>query len=151
MNFADMAYLEKASIQGGRIQYSRRKTGKIYDIKILPQLEEILNYYMKKEPESPFVFPVLKRDSPVLREKDIQWARLRYNKKLKVLASLCAIESNLTSYVSRHSFSTQAMMRDVPLMAISAMLGHSSIKTTEIYLKGLPVNILDDYNERVLT
>ncbi|MBD2704707.1 site-specific integrase [Spirosoma sp. BT702] len=150
MNFADMAYLEKSSIENGRIRYRRRKTGKLYDIKITPQLEGILGHYIKQNPNSKFVFPILKRDSPTLREKDIQWARKRYNKKLKLLATQCGIDSNLTSYVSRHSFATQAMLHDIPLTAISTMLGHSSLKTTEIYLKGLPVNILDNYNERIL-
>ncbi|QMW01524.1 site-specific integrase [Spirosoma foliorum] len=150
MNFADMAYLEKSSVENGRVRYRRRKTGKLYDIKITPQLESILVHYMQQTPDSKFVFPILKRDSPTLREKDIQWARKRYNKKLKLLASLCGIDSNLTSYVSRHSFATQAMLHDIPLTAISTMLGHSSVKTTEIYLKGLPVNILDNYNERIL-
>jgi integrase/recombinase XerD len=73
-----------------------------------------------------------------------------YNKKLKTLASLCGISSNLTSYVSRHSFATQALLHNIPLAAISTMLGHSSLKTTEIYLKSLPVNILDGYNEMIL-
>ncbi|WP_080054397.1 site-specific integrase [Spirosoma aerolatum] len=150
MNFADMAYLEKSSVENGRVRYRRRKTGKLYDIKVTPQLESILVHYMQQTPDSRFVFPILKRDSPTLREKDIQWARKRYNKKLKILASLCGIDSNLTSYVSRHSFATQAMLHDIPLTAISTMLGHSSVKTTEIYLKGLPVNILDNYNERIL-
>ncbi|WP_077923527.1 site-specific integrase [Spirosoma sp. 209] len=150
MNFADMAYLEKNAVENGRVRYRRRKTGKLYDIKITPQLESILVYYMQQNPDSKFVFPILKRASPILREKDIQWARKRYNKKLKILASLCGIDSNLTSYVSRHSFATQAMLHDIPLTAISTMLGHSSVKTTEIYLKGLPVNLLDNYNERIL-
>ncbi|MFN8345075.1 MAG: site-specific integrase [Spirosomataceae bacterium] len=150
MNFADMAYLEKSSIENGRIRYRRRKTGKLYDIKITPPLEEILGHFMEENPDSKFIFPILKRDAPALREKDIQWARKRYNKKLKILASLCGIGSNLTSYVSRHSFATQAMLHDIPLAAISTMLGHSSLKTTEIYLKGLPINILDDYNERLM-
>jgi integrase/recombinase XerD len=150
MNFADMAYLEKSAVGHGRVRYRRRKTGKLYDIRITPQLETILAYYMQQNPDSKFVFPILKRDSPALREKDIQWARKRYNKKLKTLASLCGIDSNLTSYVSRHSFATQAMLLNIPLTAISTMLGHSSLKTTEIYLKGLPVDILDNYNERIL-
>lgn len=42
------------------------------------------------------------------------------------------------------------MLLQVPVNAISAMLGHSSLKTTEIYLKSLPNNILDDYNSRIL-
>lgn len=150
MNFADMAYLEKENIENGRIKYRRRKTGKLYDIKISPQLESILNYYCSKNPESPYIFPILKRETPGLREKDIQWARKRYNKKLKTLALICGIESNLTSYVSRHSFATQAMLVNVPIAAISTMLGHSSLKTTETYLKGLPVNILDNYNETIM-
>lgn len=150
MNFADMAYLEKSSIVNGRIKYRRRKTGKLYDIKITPSLEKILEHYMQQNATSKYIFPILKREIPILREKDIQWARKRYNKKLKILASLCDIDSNLTSYVSRHSFATHAMLHDIPLTAISAMLGHSSIKTTEIYLKGLPINILDDYNDRLM-
>jgi integrase/recombinase XerD len=150
MNFTDMAYLEKSSIENGRVKYRRRKTGKLYDIKITPQLESILSHYIQQNPGSKFVFMILKRESPVLREKDIQWARNRYNKKLKALASLCGIDANLTSYVSRHSFATQAMLHDIPLTAISTMLGHSSLKTTEIYLKGLPVDVLDDFNKRIL-
>lgn len=150
MNFADMAYLEKSSLVNGRIRYRRRKTGKLYDIKITPPLEKILVHYLEQNPESKFVFPILKREDPVLRDKDIQWARKRYNKKLKTLATLCGIDSNLTSYVSRHSFATQAMLHEIPLAAISTMLGHSSLKTTEIYLKGLPANVLDDYNEKIL-
>lgn len=150
MNFADMAYLEKTSIANGRLKYRRRKTGKLYDIKVTPQLEKILTYYMEKAPESRYIFSVIKREGALLQEKDIQWARKRYNKKLKTLASLCGISSNLTSYVSRHSFATQALLHNIPLAAISTMLGHSSLKTTEVYLKSLPVDILDDYNEKIL-
>lgn len=63
---------------------------------------------------------------------------------------MCGIEQKLTTYVSRHSFATQAMLNDVPLQAISTMLGHSKLNTTQIYLKSLPTNILDDYNERLI-
>lgn len=151
MNFSDMAYLKKSDIVDGRIQYRRRKTSKLYDIKITKALDEILQHYIKKNPDSFYVFPILKRETAELQDRDIQWARKRYNKKLKKLAELCEIKQNLTSYVSRHSFATQAMMLEVPINAISAMLGHSSIKTTEIYLKSLPVKTLDDYNALIFT
>ena len=77
-------------------------------------------------------------------------ARKRYNTKLKGIAELCDIEQNLTSYVSRHPFATQAMLQQVQLNAIGAMLGHFSLKTTEIYLKSLPSNILTDYNAKIM-
>jgi integrase len=150
MNYADMAFLKKTDMIDGRISYRRKKTQRLYDIKIMPQLAEILSYYIELNPTSEYIFPILKRDRGDLQEKDIQWSRKRYNKKLKDLATLCGIKQKLTSYVSRHSFATQAMLQEVPLNGISAMLGHSSLKTTEIYLKSLPSNILDDYNEKVM-
>lgn len=150
MNFKDMACLKRSNISNGRVVYRRNKTGKLYDIRITEGLKEILDYYLTSSPASEYVFPIIKRESALLLERDVQWARKRYNKKLKELAKLCGIESNLTSYVSRHSFATQAMMKDIPLNAISAMLGHSNLKTTEIYLKSLPSNLLDQYNAKLL-
>ncbi|MEX0290740.1 MAG: tyrosine-type recombinase/integrase [Flavobacteriaceae bacterium] len=80
----------------------------------------------------------------------MSWERQRYNRGLKLIGEMCGIEQKLTTYVSRHSFATQAMLNDVPLQAISTMLGHSKLNTTQIYLKSLPTNILDDYNERLI-
>lgn len=150
MNFSDLAYLKKTDIQDGRILYRRKKTGKLYDIKVSVQLKAIIDHYLASLKEGEYIFPILKREKPAQKDKDIQWARKRYNKKLKALATLCMIKKNLTSYVSRHSFATQAMLQEVPINAISTMLGHSSLKTTEIYLKSLPSNILDNYNSRIL-
>lgn len=150
MSFADMAFLQKSDIVDGRIQYRRRKTSKQYDIKIAESLVPMINHYIQENPNSKYVFPILKRDTALQKERDIQIARKHFNKNLKVIAEMCGIEQNLTSYVSRHSFATQAMMLNVPVNAISAMLGHSSLKTTEIYLKSLPSNILDDYNALVI-
>lgn len=150
MNFADMAFLQKSDIKDGRIVYRRKKTSKLYNIKITDSLNVILQYYMSHTPDSKYIFPIIKRETAVLQDKDIQWARKRYNKQLKNLAKICEIDQNLTTYVSRHSFATQAMIQEVPLNAISTMLGHSSLKTTEIYLKTLPSNILDDYNAKIL-
>ncbi len=150
MNFTDMAFLQKSDICNGRITYRRKKTKKLYDIKITESLQQILSYFAEQTAGSIYVFPIIKRETSLSQDRDIRWARKVYNKKLKVLAELCGIEKNLTSYVSRHSFATQAMLQQIPLNAISTMLGHSSLKTTEIYLKTLPSNILDEYNSLIL-
>ena len=150
MNYTDMAFLKRDNIQNGRVNYRRRKTSKLYDIKITDALDKIISYYIAQDANSEYVFPIIKRENLSLQYKDIEWARKRYNKKLKLIAKECGIDKNLTSYVSRHSFATHAMLHQVPLNAISAMLGHSSLKTTEIYLKSLPSNILDDYNSRIM-
>lgn len=150
MNFADMAHLQKTDITNGRIQYRRRKTSKLYDIKISDSLAGIMAHYVQQNPNSKYVFPIIKRGEAILKRRDIQAKRKQFNKNLKTIAEMCGIEQNLTSYVSRHSFATNAMLSEIPINAISAMLGHSSLKTTEIYLKSLPSNVLDDYNSKVL-
>jgi integrase/recombinase XerD len=67
--------------------------------------------------------------------------------KFEAIPDMCGIEQKLISYVSRHSFATNAIIQKIPVTAaISTMLGHPSLKTTEIYLKSLPTEMLDEYN-----
>lgn len=150
ISFIDLAFLKLENIVDNRIKFQRRKTSKPYDIKITTQLKEILSFYVKDKAKSDFIFPIIKRDTFELQYKDVLWARKRYNKGLKEIAKKCNIEQRLTSYVSRHSFATQAMLQDVPLQAISAMLGHNRLTTTQIYLKSLPSEVLDDYNKKLV-
>ena len=149
MSFIDMAFLTKGNIVDGRIKFQRKKTSKMYDIKITEQLSVILKYYVSGKNRKDFIMPVIRRDSFELQYRDAQWALKRYNKGLKDIAALCNIEERLTSYVSRHSFATHALFKNIPLPAISAMLGHSKLSTTQIYLKSLPSNVLDSYQEEL--
>lgn len=149
MSFIDMAFLKVSSLQGGRIKYRRRKTKKLYDIKIEARLQSILDYYLIDKGVDEYLFPIVKRSVIADQYRDIDQARKMYNKHLKELGVLCSIAQKLTSYVSRHSFATQAMLSDIPINAISEMLGHSSLSTTQIYLKSLPSSILDDYHSRI--
>lgn len=147
MSFIDMAFLRKQDIVDDRIKFQRRKTSKVYDIKITNQMRAILKFYISKKEKHEFILPVIKRDMLELQYKDAQWGLKTYNTGLKEIAKLCGIEERLTSYVSRHSFATHALFKNIPLAAISAMLGHSKLSTTQIYLKSLPSNVLDDYQE----
>lgn len=150
INFIDMAFLRTSNIIDGRINYIRRKTGKEYSIKISPQLNVLLDHYLSINRDNEFIFPIVKRTNQLEQFKDVKWARSRYNKRLKEIAKLCGIELNLTSYVSRHSFATQAMLKNVPLNAISEMMGHSRLNTTQVYLKSLPNVTLDNYNDDIV-
>ena len=87
----------------------------------------ILNHYIEGNPDSKYVFPILKRNTPVLKEGDGQLARKHYNQGLKVIAQMCGIEQTLTSYVSRHSFATQAMLLNIPInVHIPVKVSHHS-------------------------
>lgn len=150
MPFADMANLKVANIIDGRIQYDRQKTDKPYNVKITENAQRILDYYLPGKTKDDYIFPIIKRTTPAEMYKDIEWARSRYNKKLKEIAALCGIEENLTSYVGRHSFASIAKSLNIPVASISDMLGHSSIKTTEVYMDSLPDAIQDEFHEKVL-
>ncbi len=155
MSFADMAYLEKESIVNGRIHYRRQKTSRLYDIKVTPALQEIQFHYMAQSGDSPYVFPIIRRATPEQQDNDMIYGRKKYNKHLKRLAAACDIPtelaSTMTTKVIRHSFATQARLAGAPIDVIKEMLGHSSVKVTEIYLDSLPTNALDDFNEKVLS
>lgn len=150
MPFADLMQLKVSNIIDGRIHYQRQKTDKPYSIKITEEIQELLSVYVTGKEREDFIFPVIDRTDADGRYKDVVWARKRYNKKLSQLADLFGIQEHLTSYVSRHSFATIAKNKNVPVAAISEMLGHTDIKTTEIYLASLPSDILDEYHEIVI-
>jgi site-specific recombinase XerD len=150
ISFIDLAFLKSSNIIDNRLLFQRKKTSKPYNIKITSQLQEIISYYLKDKSPNDFIFPIISRETFEFQYKDVVWARKRYNKGLKEIAKLCGIEQRLTSYVSRHSFVTHAMFQNVPLQAISAMLGHNKLTTTQIYLKSLPSETLDDYNKKLV-
>ncbi|GAB5476355.1 MAG: site-specific integrase [Maribacter sp.] len=149
ISFIDMAFLKVENMIDGRLQYRRQKTAKPYDIKVTHQLSSILTYYLKGKRKSNYIFPIVRRKNLQDQYYDVQWERKRYNKRLKEIAQLCGIEEHLTSYVSRHSMATNLILNDVPINALSKMLGHSKLQTTEIYIKNLPTHIMDEYQERL--
>ena len=53
------------------------------------------------------------------------------------------MNKNITFYTARHSFATYLKFNGVPIDAISEMLGHTDIKTTQAYLNKLPNKKLD--------
>lgn len=58
------------------------------------------------------------------------------NKKLKAIAELCGIKAHLTYHVARHSAATTVLLSNgVPIETVSKLLGHTNIKTTQIYAK----------------
>jgi len=149
MNFADMANLKRSNIIKGRIEYVRAKTGKPYSVKLVEPAIEIINLYFNGQGPKDYVFPIIKREDPALRMKDLQNERKTYNKYLKHIAVACGIKANLTSYVARHSWATIAKDLNQPISVISEGLGHEDSKTTQIYLDSFDDEVIDNANELV--
>lgn len=59
-----------------------------------------------------------------------------YNGYLKQIADVCGIKKYLTTHMARHTFATTILLeQDVPIETVSQLLGHRSIRTTQIYAK----------------
>ena len=69
-----------------------------------------------------------------------------FNRRLKTLSESIGIRTRVTSYTIRHSFATTLKEQGVPIEMISELLGHTSIKTTQIYLKSFSLERLSAVN-----
>ena len=72
------------------------------------------------------------------------------NHHLKKLGEELGLSSKLTSYVARHSWASIAKSQDVPVAAISEAMGHTTERTTRIYLKSFENTLVDNANQKVL-
>jgi len=103
---------------------NREKTWCRENVPVLPIVREIIERY---------------KDHPYCKEHNLLLpinSNQKYNEYLKELADLCEINKNLTTHTARHTFATTVTLANgVPLETVSALLGHKSIKTTQIYAK----------------
>ncbi|MEZ4970749.1 MAG: site-specific integrase [Flavobacteriaceae bacterium] len=149
MSFVDLARLKLSNIVDGRIQYARQKTDEPFNIKIHDQLIPILDYFSKDKRKSDYLLDIIPDGNPVDQYNKVTWARKRYNKNLKELAKMAGIEENVTSYAARHTFASGADDMGIPLTAISQMMGHKRISTTQAYLSGLRKSKIDTYQDEI--
>jgi integrase/recombinase XerD len=132
-----------------RIFYGRIKTGDPLSIKLTSELKEILTHYLIDKSADDFLFPANYDDSTAKYEK-YKTIRRRVNERLKIIALDAGIKQHFTTYVIRHSWATIAKFMGISTAIISEDLGHSSLKTTEIYLKRFDNTTLDGANERIV-
>lgn len=90
-----------------------------------PLLGKAIKIYKKFEQEdlgSPYVLPRISNQ--------------KTNAYLKVIADLCGIKKTLSHHIARHTFATTILLDSgVDLKATCFFMGHSSVKTTEVYAK----------------
>ncbi len=150
MAFVDIAYLKKEDVSGGILSYVRHKTGQRLTVRIEPLIEEIIKRYEPSVRNSPYLFPIITSNDPEETFRQYQTALGYHNRKLKKLGKLTGENLHLSSYTARHSWATVARKHNVPLSVISAGMGHTSEKTTLIYLDSVENSLIDKANEGIL-
>lgn len=148
MCFVDMAFLTHKNLQAGFIQYVRRKTGQAISVRVEPWMQAILDRY-RKSCREPYLLPILQTSEPKEAFAQYTLALSRHNRMLRRLGEMVGTETPLTSYSARHSWATIARDTAIPLSVISTGMGHTSERTTRIYLASLDNSLVDRANREV--
>jgi len=144
ISIKDLLTLKLKDIEGGRLRYRRSKTGTILNIYILDALQEIFDKYAEHKNQEDYIFDICSSSqSPNERYNTIKNATKKCNKALKEIAISAGITNIVTTYTARHSFASHQLLSNESVEKISQLMGHSDIKTTQIYLKGFDDKELD--------
>ena len=100
------------------------KTRESRDIPINSTLFELLSELHKTKTDSAYVFP---------KENGFQYNADYVSRKFKVSCRLSNIDEEIHFHSLRHSFASNMANKGVSIYIIKELLGHSSVKTTEIY------------------
>lgn len=138
LSYADISKLHNKHLLIGEdgkewLIIDRTKTNNRCRIPLLSKAKEILTNYK----DYPSLYGTGKL-LPVLSNQ-------RLNTYLKEIADTCKIKKNLTMHMARHTFATSVTLSNgVPIETVSKILGHTSLKTTQIYAKLLDHRISED-------
>lgn len=125
LRFTDALNLKSQSIsmhEDGNywITLDQAKTDDPLHIPLLLDAEKIYLKYMNRPELKGHVLPRLSNQ--------------KVNLNLKLIGELVGIQKKLTHHVARHTFATTIMLEQgIDIKAVSKLLGHTNLKTTEIY------------------
>ena len=151
MAFVDIAFLKKKNIEDNILSYSRHKTGQLLSVKVEPSMKKIIDKYADLTKGTAYVFPLLLSTDAREAYNHYRKAINLYNRQLKELSRKLLISRPLTSYTARHSWANAARKHNAPISVISAGLGHTTEKTTQIYLTSLENNAIDTVNRGIIS
>jgi len=144
--FVDVTNLKPANICKGEdgglwIKTYRQKTTIPVNVPILKQAQRIMDKYQNniRATANGTIFPVLSNQ--------------KMNSYLKELAEICDITKVLTFHIARHTFATTVtLLNGVPMETVSKLLGHTTMRSTQVYAKVIEKKVSADMallNERL--
>ncbi|GEM_PF-5057425 len=135
MPFVDLATLNKSNFNNGLLIYRRHKTN--VEVQLKPtRMQKEIGRRLHLFDNSSYLYPILKSDLNIKSEEGYKayMNSLRVtNNRLKRIGQLLKI-NNITTYSARHSFANNALRMGLNPYQLMGLMGHSNIKTTEIYL-----------------
>ena len=125
LRFSDAITLQEDHVKKDKnnilwIRIRQKKTKEVVEIPMINAAVELYNKYKTHREQTGFVLP--------------QLSHQKVNTHLKVIAGLTGIKKQLVFHSSRHTFATTiALDQGIELKTLSKLLGHTSIRSSEIY------------------
>lgn len=139
--FCGLAYIDVKKLRKENIRTSfdgnlwimgkREKTDVSFSIPLLDIPKRILEKYEGALPDGQ-ILPVPSNQ--------------KMNSYLKEIGSVCGIDKELTFHLARHTFATLTLSKGVSIESVSKMLGHTNIRTTQIYARITDAKVGHDMN-----
>jgi site-specific recombinase XerD len=139
--FCGLAYIDVKKLRKENIRTSfdgnlwimgkREKTDVTFSIPLLDIPKKILEKYEGTLPDN--------RILPVPSNQ-------KMNAYLKEIGDLCEINKEISFHLARHTFATLTLSKGVSIESVSKMLGHTNIRTTQIYARITDAKISHDMN-----
>lgn len=151
MSLVDILHLRQDNIKNGQIRYARAKCGTRICLGITPQMKRLIEAYRPTDSREEYLFPTLRglQQGSAAEYKAYRAALRATNRALLKISSMLHLDVPLTTYVARHTWATNAKKARIPIPVIQEALGHTSIRTTEIYLKQFDTQMIERINERI--
>lgn len=151
INIVDLCNLSE--VIDGRIVYQRSKTSRLYNIKVEPEAQEIIDRYrgtkklLNLADNFKDVHTFMSTVNRALKQIGPRRHEVKDGKKRLVYESAFP---DLSTYVARHTWATIAYELEIPNETIAAALGHSfGNRTTAIYIDK-DIRKVDEANRKVI-
>lgn len=158
MNFVDMLSLKYSNIEGDTLKFIRQKTKDTskhktqIEVVLLPETIEIIEQLGNpdKAPNN-YIFPILNAELTAKDKKRLVSQHIQTtNKYIKRIAQKIGIDTKISTYYARHSYSTIIRDSGASTEFIAEQLGHQSTKVTQSYLDSFPKESKKKFQQSII-
>jgi integrase/recombinase XerC len=130
-----------ADLQSGYL-HVKGKGNKVRSVPILNQVKQAIHQYLAHCPYKP------QNNSPIfVGSRGGTLAPGVFQKQIRKIRVNLGLSDSFTPHTLRHSFATHLLINGADLRSIQELLGHASLKTTQIYTSLDTKKVLDAYNK----
>lgn len=154
IRISDLLLMRWRNFDGTHLTFRMKKTQEEVRIRVPDECLAILHRYYhsakshhrkQKLDKNAFIFPLMKLDPAELDRvkihNAISSATAYTNKDLGKLSKMADLDKRITFHTARHSWAIRALQRGMRIEYVSKILGHASVKQTEVYARVMNIEL----------